>query len=101
MAAAVQAARSGAQTLLLTPGPWLGGMLSAAGVSAPDGHELSCWQTGLWGQFIRTLASTVPEGLDQNWVSCFGFRPQHAEHLLQSWVQAEPLLQWWSGCCLL
>ncbi len=101
VAAAVQAARSGAQTLLLTPGPWLGGMLSAAGVSAPDGHELSCWQTGLWGQFIRTLASTVPEGLDQNWVSCFGFRPQQAEHLLQSWVQAEPLLQWWSGCCLL
>ena len=101
VAAAVQASRSGAQTLLLTPGPWLGGMLSAAGVSAPDGHELSCWQTGLWGQFIRTLAATVPEGLDQNWVSCFGFRPQQAEHLLQSWVQAEPLLQWWSGCCLL
>ena len=100
VAAAVQAARSGAQTLLLTPGPWLGGMLSAAGVSAPDGHELSCWQTGLWGQFIRTLATTVPQGLDQNWVSCFGFRPEQAERLLQSWVKAEPLLQWWSGCRL-
>ena len=100
VAAAVQAARSGAQTLLLTPGPWLGGMLSAAGVSAPDGHELSCWQTGLWGQFIRTLATTVPEGLDQNWVSCFGFRPEQAERLLQSWVKAEPLLQWRSGCRL-
>ena len=100
VAAAVQAARSGAQTLLLTPGPWLGGMLSAAGVSAPDGHELSCWQTGLWGQFIRTLATTVPQGLDQNWVSCFGFRPEQAERLLQSWVKAEPLLQWRSGCRL-
>ena len=100
VAAAVQAARSGAQTLLLTPGPWLGGMLSAAGVSAPDGHELSCWQTGLWGQFIRTLATTVPEGLDQNWVSCFGFRPEQAERLLQSWVKAEQLLQWRSGCRL-
>ena len=100
VAAAVQAARSGAQTLLLTPGPWLGGMLSAAGVSAPDGHELSCWQTGLWGQFIRTLATTVPEGLDQNWVSCFGFRPEQAERLLQSWVKAEPLLQLRSGCRL-
>ena len=100
VAAAVQAARSGAQTLLLTPGPWLGGMLSAAGVSAPDGHELSCWQTGLWGQFIRTLATTIPQGLDQNWVSCFGFRPEQAERLLQSWVKAEPLLQWRSGCRL-
>ena len=100
VAAAVQAARSGAQTLLLTPGPWLGGMLSAAGVSAPDGHELSCWQTGLWGQFIRSLATTVPQGLDQNWVSCFGFRPEQAERLLQSWVKAEQLLQWRSGCRL-
>ena len=36
VAAALQSARSGASTLLLTPGPWLGGMLSAAGVSAPS-----------------------------------------------------------------
>ena len=41
VAAALQAARSGADTLLLTPGPWLGGMVSAAGVCAPDGNELS------------------------------------------------------------
>ena len=68
VASAIQAARCGAQSLLLTPGPWLGGMLSAAGVCAPDGHELSCWQTGLWGQFIRSLSRSVPEGLDQNWV---------------------------------
>ena len=99
-AAALQASRSGATTLLLTPGPWLGGMLSAAGVCAPDGHEISCWQTGLWGQFIRTLSKRVPEGLDQNWVSCFGFRPEQAEQLLQDWVKAEPQLSWWSGCRL-
>ena len=99
-AAALQASRSGANTLLLTPGPWLGGMLSAAGVCAPDGHEISCWQTGLWGQFIRTLSQRVPQGLDQNWVSCFGFRPEQAEQLLQDWVKAEPRLSWWSGCRL-
>ena len=101
VAAAVQAARSGVRTLLLTPGPWLGGMLSAAGVCAPDGHELSCWQTGLWGQFIRTLARDSDEGLDHNWVSCFGFRPDQAERLLQGWVQQVETLQWWSGCTLL
>ena len=99
-AAAIQASRSGANTLLLTPGPWLGGMLSAAGVCAPDGHEISCWQTGLWGQFIRALSKRVPQGLDQNWVSCFGFRPEQAEQLLQDWVKAEPQLSWWSGCRL-
>ena len=101
VAAAVQSARSGAGTLLLTPGPWLGGMLSAAGVCAPDGHELSCWQTGLWGQFIRTLALASSEGLDHNWVSCFGFRPEQAEKLLLHWVMQLPSLQWWSGCELL
>ena len=75
VAAALQAARSGAQTLLLTPGGWLGGMVSAAGVCCPDGNELSPWQTGLWGALLRALARETPEGLDQNWVSCFGYRP--------------------------
>ena len=100
-AAAVQSARTGASTLLLTPGRWLGGMLSAAGVSAPDGHELSCWQTGLWGALIQDLQQRVPEGLDQNWVSCFGFRPDQAEAVLQDWVAAEELLTWWPHTNLL
>ncbi|MFM9087214.1 MAG: FAD-dependent oxidoreductase, partial [Cyanobium sp.] len=65
-AAALQAARSGAQTLLLTPGPWLGGMVSAAGVCCPDGNELSPWQTGLWGALLRALAARTPGGLDHN-----------------------------------
>ena len=82
VAAALQAARSGATTMLLTPGPWLGGMVSAAGVCAPDGHELSCWQTGIWGAFLRDLHRSEPSGLDQNWVSCFGYRPQQAENIL-------------------
>ena len=83
VAAAIQAARSGAPTVLLTPGRWLGGMVSAAGVCCPDGNELSPWQTGLWGAFLRGLAASEPGGLDQNWVSCFGFRPAQAEALLQ------------------
>ena len=100
VAAALQAARAGARTLLLTPGGWLGGMLSAAGVCAPDGNELSPWQTGLWGVLLRELARLEPGGLDHNWVSCFGFRPASAEALLRRWVAAEPLLQWWPGCRL-
>ena len=101
IAAALQAARSGAPTLLLTPGPWLGGMVSAAGVCAPDGNELSCWQTGLWGAFLRELQRQEPEGLDQNWVSCFGYRPTTAEAILRRWLGAEPLLRWWPEVKLL
>ena len=100
VAAALQSARSGAETTLLTPGPWLGGMVSSAGVCAPDGHELSCWQTGLWGAFLRQLELEEPTGLDHNWVSCFGYRPQTAEQILQRWVAAEPKLEWRANCRL-
>jgi hypothetical protein len=101
VAAAIQAARGGASTLLLTPGSWLGGMVSAAGVCCPDGNELTPWQTGLWGAFLRELERREPEGLDHNWVSCFGYRPTTAEQILQDWVQSEPMLLWWPCCRLL
>lgn len=87
--AALQAARSGARTILLLPGLWCGGMVSAAGVSAGDGHELSAWQTGLWGAFLRGMAAAEPSGLDHGWVSCFCWRPDRAEALLQGWLAAE------------
>ncbi|WP_413327096.1 FAD-dependent oxidoreductase [Synechococcus sp. MIT S9503] len=95
VAAAIQAARGGASTLLLTPGSWLGGMVSSAGVCCPDGNELSPWQTGLWGAFLRELEQREPDGLDHNWVSCFGYRPSTAEAILQSWLNQESRLLWW------
>ena len=101
VAAALQAARGGAQTLLLTPGPWLGGMVSAAGVCCPDGNELTPWQTGLWGAFLRELQRREPSGLDHNWVSCFGYRPATAESILRQWCAQEPLLDWWPSVRLL
>ncbi|MFM8525552.1 MAG: FAD-dependent oxidoreductase [Cyanobacteriota bacterium] len=100
VAAAIQAARAGVRTLLLTPGPWLGGMVSAAGVCAPDGNELSPWQTGIWGALLRELRRQEPEGLDHNWVSCFGYRPASAEAILRRWAR-EAGLSWWPDCRLL
>lgn len=100
VAAALQAARSGVATLLLTPGGWLGGMVSAAGVCCPDGNELTPWQTGLWGAFLRELAHREPTGLDHNWVSCFGYQPATAEAILRQWVAETPLLDWWPCCQL-
>jgi hypothetical protein len=101
IAAALQAARAGADTVLLTPGPWLGGMVSAAGVCAPDGNELTPWQTGLWGALLRALALEEPTGLDHNWVSCFAYRPASAERILRRWLAAESRLRWWPCCRLL
>jgi len=68
-AAAIQAARRGAKTMLVSEFPWLGGMLTAAGVSAPDGNELMAFQTGLWGAFLQELQQRQPGGLDNSWVS--------------------------------
>ena len=99
--AALQSARSGVDTLLVTPGPWVGGMITSGGVSAPDGNELSAWQSGLWGALLRQLRLELSDGLDHNWVSCFGFRPQQAESILQRWIAEAAQLTWWSGVHLL
>ena len=100
-AAALQCASAGVETLLVTPGPWVGGMITSGGVSAPDGNELSAWQTGLGGALLRQLRQELKEGLDHNWVSCFGFRPQQAETILQRWIVQTPDLTWWPGTHLL
>ena len=47
--AGIQSGRMGIRTLVVEAGPWLGGMISAAGVSATDGnHKLP---SGLWKEF--------------------------------------------------
>jgi FAD dependent oxidoreductase len=97
-AAAIQAARRGAKTMIVSEFPWLGGMLTAAGVSAPDGNELEAWQTGLWGEFLRTLQQRLPRGgLDNCWVSFFSYDPRLGAQIFAEWVQELPNLQWIIG----
>ncbi|MBD1928983.1 FAD-dependent oxidoreductase [Trichocoleus sp. FACHB-90] len=96
-AAAVQAARCGAKTVLVSEFTWLGGMLTSAGVSAPDGNELAAFQTGLWGEFLRELQQRQPGGLHNSWVSMFSFDPRVGAKIFASWVQELPNLHWISG----
>ncbi|MEG5158917.1 FAD-dependent oxidoreductase [Microcoleus sp. AT3-A2] len=96
-AAAVQAARRGAKTILVSEFPWLGGMLTSAGVSAPDGNELAAFQTGLWGAFLRELQQRQPGGLDWGWVSFFTYDPRTGAEIFADWVKCLPNLQWISG----
>jgi hypothetical protein len=93
-AAALQAARRGISTVLATEGPWLGGMLTSAGVSAPDGNELRPWQTGLWGAFLRSLQQRQPGGLDHAWVSFFTYDPRVGAEIFADWARALPSLTW-------
>lgn len=74
-AAAIQASRQGVNTLLVEPTPWLGGMLTSAGVSAIDGnHQLP---SGLWGEFRDSLYRHYgdPQALATGWVSNTQFEP--------------------------
>ncbi|MEG3901107.1 FAD-dependent oxidoreductase [Microcoleus sp. B4-C5] len=96
-AAAVQAARRGAKTILVSEFPWLGGMLTSAGVSAPDGNELAAFQTGLWGAFLRELQQRQPGGLDWGWVSFFTYDPRIGAEIFADWVKCLPNLRWICG----
>ncbi|MDX2098670.1 MAG: FAD-dependent oxidoreductase [Leptolyngbyaceae cyanobacterium bins.59] len=96
-AAAIQAARRGAKTILVSEFPWLGGMLTSAGVSAPDGNELFAFQTGLWGAFLRELVIRQPEGLDHAWVSFFTYEPRIGAEIFADWVRSLPNLEWIVG----
>ena len=98
-AAAIQAARCGVNTILVSEFPWLGGMLTAAGVTAPDGNELAAFQTGLWGAFLRQLEQRQPEGLDHAWVSFFTYEPAGGAAIFADWVAALPNLEWRWGHC--
>ena len=75
-AAAVEAARCGAHTLVVEETPWLGGMLTSAGVSAIDGNYRL--RGGIFGEFTDSLAVRYGgyEALKSGWVSNILFNPR-------------------------
>lgn len=74
--AGIQAARSGASTLIVERTPWLGGMLTSAGVSAIDGNYRL--RGGLFGEFCDSLAGRYGgyDALKTGWVSNILFEPK-------------------------
>ncbi|EKQ66753.1 FAD-binding protein [Leptolyngbyaceae cyanobacterium JSC-12] len=96
-AAAIQAARRGASVILVSEFSWLGGMLTSAGVTAPDGNELAAFQTGIWGAFLRELEKRQPHGLDHGWVSFFTYDARVGAEIFAEWVAELPNLKWIAG----
>ncbi|MEM9799912.1 MAG: FAD-dependent oxidoreductase [Planctomycetota bacterium] len=78
-AAAIQAARMGARTLVVEESAWLGGMITAAGVSAIDGNE-GALGGGLFGAFRRAMEDHYggAEAVRTGWVSNTCFEPNVA-----------------------
>ena len=91
--AAIQAGRMGSETLLLAESEWLGGMLTAAGVSAVDGNYRL--QSGLFGEFRRALVDHYgsDEAIHTGWVSRTLYEPSVGNRILQEMVAAVPKIK--------
>ena len=68
-AAGIQAARMGVRSMVLEETPWIGGMLTAAGVSCVDGNNRL--RSGIFGEFADSLAARYGsnEALQSGWVA--------------------------------
>ena len=90
-------AREGAETTLLEEGPWLGGILTAAGVSAVDGNTKL--PSGIWGEFRDSLINRYgsKKALQTGWVSNHLFEPSVGNQIFQNMVKNEPLLKPYFG----
>lgn len=87
--AALQAARSGAHVVVVEDTPWLGGMLTAAGVSCTDGnHRLP---SGIWGEFRQKLYDHYggSEAVFTGWVSNTLYEPHIGDKFFKEMVDAE------------
>ncbi|NBC64836.1 MAG: FAD-dependent oxidoreductase, partial [Bacteroidetes bacterium] len=97
VSAAIQAARSGLDVIIVEPTPWLGGMLTAAGVSATDGnHNLP---SGIWGEFRQELRDYYggPEALATGWVSNTHFEPHVGNKILNQMLDQYPNIRRFHG----
>ena len=92
-AAGIQAARSGAQTLIVEPTPWLGGMMTAAGVSATDGNHML--PSGLWAEFRDQLYKVYggANRIATGWVSNTHFEPHVGDSIFKSMAGKESKLE--------
>ena len=93
--AGIQAARMGSKTLIVERTPWLGGMLTAAGVSAVDGnYEL---HSGLWEEFRQEINKYYggEDSVKTGWVSNVMFEPQVGADILLQMATKEKTLKLW------
>ena len=82
ISAAVQTARMGVPVMVVEETPWVGGMLTSAGVSCIDGNYRL--QGGIFGEFADSLAQRYGgfEALKTGWVSNINFEPSVGQEVL-------------------
>jgi hypothetical protein len=96
VSAGIQAARLGVQTLIAEPTTWLGGMLTAAGVSATDGnHQMPA---GLWGEFRDSIYAHYGgiEAVNTGWVSNTHFEPHVGAAIFRNMAEKSGTNLWFN-----
>lgn len=93
--AGLQAARLGANTLIVEETTWLGGMLTSAGVAAVDGNYNL--PSGIFGEFRDSLVAYYgsADALKTGWVSNVLFEPKVGNDILQAMVANTVKLDAW------
>jgi hypothetical protein len=97
-AAAIHAARLGSSVLLIEETPWLGGMITSAGVSAFDGnHGIA---GGIFAEFRDSLYQRYggPTQVYTGWVSNTLFEPHVGNEIFQNITNKLPLISKCFGC---
>jgi hypothetical protein len=92
-AAGISAARMGVKTLVVEEGPWLGGMISSAGVTCTDGnHNLP---SGIWNEFRERIYAVYggPAAVATGWVSLTQFEPHVSDSIWKALAAAEKNLE--------
>ncbi len=89
ISAGLQSARLNVPTLIVEETPWLGGMMTAAGVSATDGNHLL--NSGIWNEFRSKLRTHYggEAALATGWVSNTQFEPHIGDSIFKSMANAE------------
>ena len=89
ISAGLQSARMGVRTVIIEETPWLGGMLTSAGVSCVDGNYKL--RSGIFGEFTASLAARYGgyPSLQAGWVSNINFDPQVGQEIFTSMADAE------------
>lgn len=83
-AAGIQSARMGQKTLIIEESPWLGGMITSAGVAAFDGnHQIA---GGIFKEFRDSLYSRYggAKAVETGWVSNTLFEPSVGNAIFQN-----------------
>jgi len=92
ISAGIESARLSVPTLIVEETPWLGGMLTSAGVSATDGNHLL--HSGIWNEFREKLRAHYggENALATGWVSNTQFEPHVADSIFKAMAKVEKQL---------